>query len=205
MKYLILSLIITSLCLIKAKNDDQDEFVGDMMEIDLEKPIEIPFTPPEPSKIWYKRYLVIMILGGMMIIYGTQFYFGQKKNKEIITTWLQKNLHYLKGKFSSVGNQFDQVDTQSIISRSGIIQETYNLYRLYSTGCPNLSYCLTTIELKRRQNVFVMITFNLLYPELDRISYEIILSLSEPFLCNFSVIVRESIKFAVASNEYVIQ
>lgn len=146
------------------------------------------------------------------MLYGVQFYFGKKYNETLAFLWLQKNLDYFKDQFSVIGIDEDPkkvsvlppVEGETRLRNALIEQHSYNLYKFYATGRLNCMYCLVTLETKRRQDLFTMATFNLLWPELDRISYEIPLSFSDSFPCIFAVVKRNEMKTILENDKTLV-
>jgi len=163
--------------------EDAEEFIGEPIE-ELEYPV-VKNKEQVKIKPWYKEYIVETIAVTLIILCVTQFFRGKNHNLNIINTWSTINIPYYQSQFTSIG------------TNKTIEQDSYNLFRLYSTGRSNCTYCLTTIELKRRQNLLLMVSFNLIYPELDRVSYTVVLSGSFP--CTFAVVRRIAIRFALES------
>ena len=206
--------------------DDGDEFVGESAERehgddkDVEKTKSAePEVPPEAvyielPQVWYKKYFFEIFFVGILVLYAIQFFMGQKFNKTMVGAWLARNLDYFKEQFASIGIDSQQQDAnaaksipaegETIIRGAFIEQHSYNLFKFYATGRINCSYCLVTLELKRRQDLFTMTTFNLLWPELDRISYEIPLSFSDAFPCVFVIVKRNEMKLLLENNKILV-
>jgi hypothetical protein len=170
-------------------NDDSEEFVGEPMPIveELEhsviknKPLKYQVREVKP---WYKEHILEILAITLIILCVTQFFRGKNYNLNIINIWSAINIPYYKSQFTSI---------------KSIEQDSYNLFRLYSTGRSNCIYCLTMIELKRRHNLLLMITFNLIYSELDRVSYTI--ALTDYFPCTLTIVRRTGIRFALESGK----
>jgi len=78
--------------------------------------------------------------------------------------------------------------------------ESANCFKFYASGRQNCIYFLTTIELKKRQDLITMAIFNLIWPERDRISIEIPLDISYSIPVQFGVVRRKDAKTVHANN-----
>jgi len=199
-----------------ALEEDNDEFVGEILEKDhpsksKEKITESDIPPmPVPIEIpvvWYKKYLFEIIIAGLMIVYAVQFYMGQKYNKNFVGAWLLNNLEYFKEQFSAIGieqnpdNKVIPSEGETIVRGAYIEQHSYNLFKFYATGRVNCQYCLVSLELKHRQDLLTMASFNLIWPELDKISYEVPLAFADSFPCIFAVCRRNEMKQILENNK----
>jgi len=131
--------------------------------------------------------------------------------------WLTKNMKLFEEQFACIGvGEEPKKDaasgaTESVAEgetkvRGALIeQHCYNLFKFYATGRLNCNYCLVTLEMKRRQDLFTMITFNLLWPELDRVSYEIPLSFTDSYPCIFAIIKRNELKTVLENHKILVK
>ena len=141
----------------------------------------------------------------------------------MVAAWLAENIEIFKEQFASIGiehkkeaeenkteekksdDKKDSVeDSESVVRGAYIEQHSYNMFKFFATGRINCDYCLVTLELKRRQDIFTMTTFNILWPEIDKITYEIPLSFNDMFPCVFSVVKRNEMKALLEDNKILV-
>jgi hypothetical protein len=161
--------------------------------------------------IGYQKYAFEIFFGLILIFYAIQFYSGKKHNEAMSLTWLHKNMKFFEDQFACIGVGEESANTANAPAegetkfRGAMIeQHSYNLFKFYATGRMNCSYCLATLEMKRRQDLFTMATFNLLWPEIDRVSYEIPLAVAEPFPCIFALVKRNEMKIILENNKILV-
>lgn len=132
----------------------------------------------------------------------------------MVSSWVTYNLPLFQEQFACVGirDETKKPGPEQSLPEEGesktcgalIEQHSYNLFKFYATGRLNCQYCLVTVETKRRQDMLTMTTFNLLWPELDRVSYEIPLAFSERYPCIFAVVKRREMKNILENNKLLV-
>ncbi len=154
----------------------------------------------------YEMFFALVLLG-----YGVQFFVGKKRNEALALAWLGRNMDYFREQFAAIGIDEDPKKAApppaegETRTRSALMeQHSYNLFKFYATGRMNCTYCLVSLETKRRQDMFTMATFNLLWPEIDRASYEVPLAFSDPFPCIFAVVKRSEVKVLLENDKTLV-
>lgn len=198
-------------------DENSDEFVGEGLDKDTKKVKDEEIIPKvvevEIPQVWYKKYLYEIIFGLIALIFVIQAYRGQKYNKTMVAAWLGQNIDFFKEQFAAIGIEHPKegetpkqpnFEGETILQGAFLEQHSYNMFKFYATGRVNCDYCLVSFELKRRQDLFTMIAFNILWPEVDKVVYEFPLALADPFPCVFSVVRRNEMKALLEENKLLV-
>lgn len=145
---------------------------------EAEEPVEQPklyYPPPEPfpefksdteKYIYYARkYMTEICLGLLVIVYLANFFVGKKVNAKIVTMWLSEAIPFLKDNFHHIG--FGEEPNLSLS------QISYTEYEFYASGRDNCHYLFMNLSTKKRQDVITGALFGLLWPEHDRLIFDI--------------------------------
>jgi len=194
--------------------EESDEFISDSSDKDFkelkdDKKIQpIVEIPVEVPQVWYKKYSYEMIFSLIVVAFIVQCYRGQTYNKTLVGAWLDVNLRLFEDQFASVGishpQEGDAQPNPEPNKRAFLEQHSYNTFKFFATGRVNCEYCLITFEFKRRQDMFTMIIFNILWPEMDKVIYDIPLSITDPFPCVFAIVRRNEMKAILEDNKLLV-
>lgn len=154
----------------------------------------------------------------VLVIYGVQFYFGKTHNEKVARAWVALNMPIFTTQFASIGimnpseeskkpsEEPSMVNAEESNVRGALIeQHSYSMFKFYATGRMNCNYCLVTLDLKRRQDMLTMLTFNLLWPEQDKVSYEIPLLFSDSFPCIFALVKKRNMKNILENDKILVK
>eukprot|EP00826_Nyctotherus_ovalis_P063464 TRINITY_DN9309_c0_g3_i1.p1 TRINITY_DN9309_c0_g3~~TRINITY_DN9309_c0_g3_i1.p1 ORF type:complete len:252 (-),score=83.43 TRINITY_DN9309_c0_g3_i1:666-1421(-) len=199
---------------------DNDEFIGEPLEGDPNEPKEedkpVPVVEPEIEipQVWYRRYATEIVFAVVILGFIVQCYRGQKYNKTLVAAWLGQNIDFFKEQFALIGIEHPQegeapkiptFDGETIVHGALLEQHSYNMFKFFATGRMNCEYCLVSFELKRRQDLFTMATFNILWPEIDKVVYEIPLLPADTFPCVFALVRRNEMKTLLEENKLLVR
>jgi hypothetical protein len=185
-----------------SSDKDFDELkADDKVQPIVEIPVEVP-------KVWYKKYVFEIGFSFVVIVFIIQSYRGQSYNKTLVAAWLNSNLKFFEDQFASIGithPQEGETQPNAEPNKGALLeQHSYNMFKFFATGRVNCEYCLVTFELKRRQDMFTMVLFNILWPEKDKVIYDIPLSVADPFPCVFAIVRRNEMKAILEDNKLLV-
>lgn len=199
---------------------DNDEFIGEPLERDPSEPKEEdkPVVVAEPEtqipQPWYRKYVTEIVFAVIILAFIAQCYRGQKYNKTLVAAWLGQNIDFFKEQFALIGIEHPPegeapktpvFEGETIMRGAFLEQHSHNVFKFFATGRVNCEYCLVTFELKRRQDLFTMATFNILWPEVDKVVYEIPLLFADSFPCVFALVRRNEMKTLLEENKLLVR
>jgi len=146
-----------------------------------------PFNIKEFIQTNFNEYFYESTLVVLVIIYAINYVLGKNLNKKHALRWVEQNKAIFESEFKHVG-------VSNIPNADLLESETPNVFKFYASGRPNCVYSLTTMEFKKRQDLFSMVVLNLFNSQKDRIRIEIPIEtpLSLPFI--FTIVKKKQAK-----------
>jgi len=129
----------------------------------------------------------------LLAVYCFNYFMGKRANSILARYWVQENKEIFDNEFSHVG-------VGGATGGALLDQESVNMYKFYASGRVNCSYALTTLELKRRQDLMTMFIFNFIWPEKDRLNIEIPIDVKQPLPTVFAIVKKREAKAVHANN-----
>jgi len=130
----------------------------------------------------------------LLCVFVFFYNYGSKVNKQILNKWLEINQKYYDQQFSVVGIKDDSGNLQTYE------QDSKNVFKFYASGRNNCSYVLVNIETKKRHDLLAMTVFNLVWPQYDKISFEIPLVTDKLLPVCLGVCRKKNVKSVLTDN-----
>lgn len=118
-------------------------------------------------------YESLLILG--LFLYLFNYFRGKATNRAIANKWAEAAQDVFSEQFSVVGRS-DQVGINEEKNKEPfplIDQEAAHIFKFYASGRANVKYCMTTLELQRRQDFLMMFGVGVFFGHKDKVCYEI--------------------------------
>jgi len=120
-------------------------------------------------------------------IYAINYLLGKRLNTKHAKNWVQQNKSIFASEFMHVGvSNNPQGDL--------LESETANLFKFYASGRPNCVYALTTMEFKKRQDLFSMVVLNFFKVQKDRVRIEIPIETASSLPFIFTIVQKKQAK-----------
>lgn len=159
-------------------SEDNSNIINEEI-IDIPKPQYVPEEPlPEfESKsemyIYYARkYLAEICLSSILLVYILNIFVGKKVNSKLVSMWIAEALPLLKENFFHLG--FGEESNVSIS------QIKYHEYEFFASGRDYCHYVFMHLITKKRQDVIGGSLFGLIWPEKDKIIFDIPIDVDLP-------------------------
>jgi len=143
-------------------------------------------------------YYLEIVFVSLIVVYLVNYFFGKKINDSIATSWASASRSILESNFSRVGEVTVGGKDQEKVA---LIRENAWTYSLKSTGRINCIGMQTTLNLRKRHDLFSLF-YEFLWPAYDTVTFSVLMApdAMDPFI--FAVVKKkEEKKFRKASKD----
>lgn len=128
----------------------------------------------ENIEILRTQYVYELYAAGAFVLFVIVYMKGAAKNETIANKWLDANLKTFQNQFESVGIK-NEAGMKQMLE-----QESKSQWKFFATGRNNCAYVMVNLETKKRHDLIAMTGMNIVWPQYDRIQYEVPLLFDSP-------------------------
>lgn len=113
------------------------------------------------------KYYIEVFLILFAVVYILNYFVGKNTNLRMAASWVHDNREVFEQNFAILGVSNGQ-------SGGALLdEESASCYKFYATGRVNCHFAMTTIDLKKRQDILSNYFLSIIWPEKDRVTIDV--------------------------------
>ena len=113
------------------------------------------------------KYYIEVFLILFAVVYILNYFVGKNTNLRMAASWVHDNREVFEQNFAILGVSNGQP------GGALLDEESASCYKFYATGRVNCHFAMTTIDLKKRQDILSNYFLSIIWPEKDRVTIDV--------------------------------